>query len=233
MTGTVIFMVVVINKDLDLTIYRLMDADIYNRAETKNILRDYASRMTLTPQDVVKCFLRIYAANVSPAYDCRVNLWDARAGDVVYLNGRFLPLLTAFSVDNRDGRWRCVHTRERESGTRYCDRQCQKWYALYKKEDGRSATCYPDFDGLTTIRKADIAVVLTLLKHPDVSALRQYFALASPSTLRTRRDFIDKLFGNKRKKIRHRLFTDQNPRKRLARKHPIRFHRLPEALLAR
>ena len=174
-----------------------MDKFAFQTPETKAILHEYNHRRALTPQDVVKCFLRIYSSYVSPAYDCREHLWNARPGDVVYIDGAFLPLLSRFSIDDGDRHWKCVHVKERETlgnnrpltrqghggqGLRpSCDRQCRKWYACYRKETGRAGLYYPEFDGVTTIHKEEIERILKLLKHRDRRMLRRHFMIEAPS----------------------------------------------------
>lgn len=172
-----------------------VDTLAFQTPNTKAILHEYNHRRTLTPQDVVKCFLRIYSAYVSPAYDCRENLWNARPGDVIYIDGSFVPLLSRFSIDEGDKQWKCIHVKEREIignnrlGTRHgqasynsrpCDRQCRKWYACYRKETGGPGLYYPEFDGVTIIYREEIERILKLLKHRDRRMLRRHF-LESPA----------------------------------------------------
>jgi hypothetical protein len=164
-----------------------MERQNFFTPSAKAILHEYSRRATLQPQDVIKCFLRIYSTNVSPAYDKRVHLWNARPGDVVYIDGVFSPLLSRFSIDDGDKHWKCVHIRERESHShlrvvreetrRSCDRQCRKWYATYRKENGKTGIFYPDFDGLTTIQRDDIERTLKLLRHRNRKALRTHFTV--------------------------------------------------------
>ncbi len=174
-----------------------MDRTVFETPESKAILHEYNHRRALNPQDAVKCYLRMYSSNISPAYDCRVYLWDTKPGDVVYIDGVFRPLLSHFSIDDGDRQWKCVHIKERETqGTRRpfprkgstipivrpCERNCRKWYACYRKENGRAGIFYPDYDGVTTIRKEDIERVLKLLRHRDRRMLRSFFAVDVPST---------------------------------------------------
>lgn len=190
-----------------------MERHNFFNPEAKAILREYAQKPTLHPQDIVKCYLRIYSVNVSPTYDCRVHLWNTRPGDVVYIDGVFFPLLSRFAIDDGDKHWKCVHVRDREShvhqgmreARRTCDRQCRKWYASYRKENGKAATFYPDFDGLTTIPKDDIERLLKLLRHGDRKALRRHFtATVSEVTERKlRQPFINK--GSRIKPDRRRV----------------------------
>ncbi len=175
-----------------------MQREAYQTQESKAILHEYDHRRVLTPQDVVKCYLRMYSANISPAYDCRVYLWNVRPGDVVYIDGVFRPLLSYFSIDDGDRQWKCVHIKERETQShrrpflqkrgpvplRPCERNCRKWYACYKKESGRAGTYFPDYDGVTTISREAIEQVLKLLRHRDRRTLRTFFSVDIPSSQR-------------------------------------------------
>ena len=178
-----------------------MHRDVFQTQESKAIIHEYNHRRALTPQDVVKCYLRLYSSNISPAYDCRVHLWNTRPGDVIYIDGVFRPLLSCFAIDDGDRHWKCIHIKERESqgnrrpflrsgiakqslGTRPCDRNCRKWYAYYKKESGKVGMFHPDYDGVTTICREDIERVLKVLRHRDRRALRSFFAVDNSPTER-------------------------------------------------
>lgn len=139
------------------------------------ILREYISKPTLSPQDVIKCYLKVHSINVSPTYDRRVFLWDAEPGDVVYIDGVFLPLLSRFAVDEKD------------------DKRCRKWYAAYRRDSGRPGVFFPEFDGLTAISKSHISHLLSLLRHKDRRILRRHFGVTdSQRKFNLRQAIIDK-----------------------------------------
>jgi len=149
-------------------------------ADVEAVIREYIDRDCLTPQDVVKCCLRIHQFTTGlPYYDVRVKLWKMRPGDLIFTKGSFQPLLSYPKIDDTLKGMRCGHVPEHEDVRRktvksFCD--CRKWFLYYRSDDGKVKKTYPMWDQMTLIKRDDINVFMTRLRESqNTEMLRGHF----------------------------------------------------------
>jgi hypothetical protein len=134
------------------------------------IIKEYEKKKNLSPQDIIKCYLRVYQQknNIS-YYDCRVHLWLLKPGDLVFVNGTFVPIVSYVRIDDTLKKSKCGHILEMEEnkkrGKITC--QCRKWYFYYKSNNGKIKKFYPPWDGLTYIPYLEIQDLLKNLGHEN------------------------------------------------------------------
>jgi hypothetical protein len=144
--------------------------------DVTDIIKEYLERPSLEPQDIVKCYLKMHKKAGEIAYDKKIKYYNLRPGDVVFIEGRFYPLLSYPRIDDTL-RTPCVHMLDWKDRPRFrCTVGCRNWYILYKNDKGKVKQSYDRNDGLTTIRKDHVKKVLSLLaKHPDIKALTDHY----------------------------------------------------------
>lgn len=136
----------------------------------KDIVVEYRNRVGLVPQDIVKCYLKVYQRkNGVTFYDHRVKLWWIRPGDVVFINGSFYPVVSFPRIDDTLKGIKCGHMEEmQENRKRIVRCLCRKWYLYYKLDNGKMRRFHPPWDGLTCIPAEEIKGILKELKEGSV-----------------------------------------------------------------
>ena len=149
--------------------------------EVAEIYKDYRNRDKLSPQDVIKCCLKVHQVESGVLYyDHRENLWNMRPGDVAWINDAFHLLMSYPRIDDTLKNVRCGHMDEeyelkkRRGHVLKCG--CRKWYVYFKTEEGKVKKAYPFFNGMTVIPFEKINEILSRIgnEHLEKHFMKGY-----------------------------------------------------------
>lgn len=154
------------------------------KVDVTEIIHEYEQKQELLPQDIIKCYLRMYQKAGFVGYDKKTKYEELSPGDVIFINGCFYPL-TCNPVIDETLEHECIHQIESRrykikgsfgTTTKTCPYNCKKWVLAYKNDKGRIKNYTGDYEGMTTIKRDHISKVIDLFgKHQHFSKMKQHF----------------------------------------------------------